>query len=120
MYFLLQPYVPELLPLLLDILGDASSSQKREVSLWTLSQLVEATGCVSEPYTKYPQLLDTLLGFLRTEQRGPIRTQTLRLLGLLGAMDPYKHKMHTGQVNKKMHNLSTNFGFIAPSLSREA
>ncbi len=69
------------------------------MSLWTLSQLVEATGCVSEPYVRYPQLLDTLLGFLRTEQRGTIRSQTLRLLGLLGALDPYRHKMNTGQVD---------------------
>ena len=77
-------YVDELLPLLLDILNDASSSQKREVSLWTLSQLVESTGCVVEPYQRYPTLLDTLLGFLKTEQRGTIRAQTLRLLGRLG------------------------------------
>jgi hypothetical protein len=33
-------YVDELLPTLLEILSDASSSQKREVSLWTLAQLV--------------------------------------------------------------------------------
>ena len=37
---LMAKYVDELLPTLLDILGDASSSQKREVSLWTLAQLV--------------------------------------------------------------------------------
>ena len=49
-------YVDELLPILLEFLGDASSSQKREVSLWTLSQLVESTGCVVEPYNKHPQV----------------------------------------------------------------
>ena len=37
-------YVDQLLPILLEFLSDASSSQKREVSLWTLSQLVESTG----------------------------------------------------------------------------
>ena len=41
---LMTKYVDELLPILLDILDDASSSQKREVSLWTLAQLVESTG----------------------------------------------------------------------------
>ena len=41
---LMGKYVNDLLPILLDILNDASSSQKREVSLWTLAQLVESTG----------------------------------------------------------------------------
>jgi FKBP12-rapamycin complex-associated protein len=89
----------ELMPLLLDILGDGSSSQKREVTLWALSQLVESTGCVIEPYQRFPSLLETLLGFLRTEQQGTIRAQTLRLIGLLGALDPYRHKLITGQVD---------------------
>ena len=53
---ILRGYVDELLPILLEFLGDASSSQKREVSLWTLSQLVESTGCVVEPYNKHPQV----------------------------------------------------------------
>ena len=41
---LMQKYVDELLPILLEKLSDASSSQKREVALWTLAQLVESTG----------------------------------------------------------------------------
>ena len=45
-------YVNDLLPILLDILNDASSSQKREVSLWTLAQLVESTGAVVTPYSR--------------------------------------------------------------------
>ena len=55
-------------------------------------------GCVNEPYSRYPNFLETLLNFLRTEQRGTIRGQTLRLLGLLGALDPYRHKMAIGQI----------------------
>lgn len=96
---LMSKYVNELLPMLLDILNDSSSSQKREVCLWTLSQLILSTGYVIEPYHKYPGLLDTLLGFLRTEQRSSIRMKTLQLLGLLGALDPYKHKMNIGQID---------------------
>lgn len=37
---------PELLPLLLDMLADASLPAKREVALWTLAQLIGSTGCV--------------------------------------------------------------------------
>ncbi len=94
-------YVDQLLPILLEFLSDSSSSQKREVSLWTLSQLVESTGCVVEPYNKHPQLLVDLLNFLRTEQRPAIRKQTLGLLGLLGALDPYKHRMNLGQIDTR-------------------
>eukprot|EP00092_Neocalanus_flemingeri_P019853 GFUD01021504.1.p1 GENE.GFUD01021504.1~~GFUD01021504.1.p1 ORF type:complete len:2235 (+),score=707.01 GFUD01021504.1:192-6707(+) len=98
---IMKGYVGQLLPILLEFLSDASSSQKREVSLWTLSQLVESTGCVVEPYNKHPQLLVDLLNFLRTEQRPAIRKQTLGLLGLLGALDPYKHRMNLGQIDTK-------------------
>merc|ERR1719369_2155678 len=98
---IMKGYVDQLLPILLEFLSDASSSQKREVSLWTLSQLVESTGCVVEPYNKHPQLLVDLLNFLRTEQRPAIRKQTLSLLGLLGALDPYKHRMNLGQIDNK-------------------
>ena len=63
-----------------------------------LTQLVESTGSVVTPYSRYPNLLETLLGFLKTEQQSTIRSQTLRLLGLLGALDPYKYKQNTGQV----------------------
>ena len=98
---IMKGYVDQLLPILLEFLSDASSSQKREVSLWTLSQLVESTGCVVEPYNKHPQLLVDLLNFLRTEQRPAIRKQTLGLLGLLGALDPYKHRMNLGQIDTR-------------------
>ena len=50
-------------------------------------------------YSRYPNLLETLLGFLKTEQQSTIRSQTLRLLGLLGALDPYKYKQNTGQID---------------------
>ena len=37
----------------------------------------------------------------RTEQRPQIRKQTISLLGLLGALDPYKHKINLGQIDTK-------------------
>ena len=76
-------------------------SQQDGIELMTrpaLTQLVESTGSVVTPYSRYPNLLETLLGFLKTEQQSTIRSQTLRLLGLLGALDPYKYKQNTGQV----------------------
>ena len=57
---------------------------------------------VVEPYHKYPNLLDVLFFFLKTEQTTGIRREVIRVLGLLGALDPYKHKQHrrSGQRSK--------------------
>lgn len=74
-------------------------SYTTQVSLWTLGQLIQSSGFVHVPYSRHPALLDMLLAFLRTEQRGSIRSQTLHLLGLLGALDPYRHKMNIGQID---------------------
>ena len=62
---------------LLELMGDVSSPDKRGVALWTLGQIVGATGYVVEPYSKYPTLLDTLINFLKTEQQPAIRDKAL-------------------------------------------
>ncbi|OXA52223.1 Serine/threonine-protein kinase mTOR [Folsomia candida] len=91
--------VPDLLTVLLDMLNDSGAPTQRGFALWTLGQLVENTGSVVTPYQKFPTLLDTLLSFLKTEQQHFVRRGTIRVLGLLGALDPYKHKMHLGQID---------------------
>ncbi|CAG9812455.1 unnamed protein product [Phaedon cochleariae] len=95
----LQQWMHELMHILLDILGDASAPDKRAAALCTLGQLVGATGHVVRPYTQHPGLLDVLINFLKTEQQPAIRRETIRVLGLLGALDPYKHKIHRGQID---------------------
>ncbi|XP_015759867.1 PREDICTED: serine/threonine-protein kinase mTOR-like [Acropora digitifera] len=87
-------WLNELCPIILDMLQDASLIAKREIALWTLGQLVESTGYVVEPYRKYPNLLEVLLNFLKTEQAPGIRREAIRVLGLLGALDPYRHKLN--------------------------
>ncbi|KAJ8979409.1 hypothetical protein NQ317_015841 [Molorchus minor] len=95
----LKQWMEELMAILLEILGDASAPEKRGAALCTLGQLVGATGHVIRPYSQYPNLLDVLINFLKTEQQPYIRRETIRVLGLLGALDPYKHKMHRGQID---------------------
>lgn len=89
----LKKCLPELLSILLDLLSDAIATEKRSVGLWTFGQLISATGYVVTPYTEYPSLMDVLLNFLKTEQQPKDRRETIRVLGLLGALDPYKLKM---------------------------
>ncbi|XP_075220340.1 serine/threonine-protein kinase Tor [Lycorma delicatula] len=98
----MQQWMGELLEILLEMLGDASSPEKRGVALWALGQLVGATGFAVKPYNQYPALLDTLMNFLKTEQQPIIRRETIRVLGLLGALDPYKHKMNLGQIDSQI------------------
>lgn len=98
----MKQWIGELLPILLEMLSDASSPEKRGVALWVLGELVSATGYVVKPYNEYPILLDVLLNFLKTEQQPIIRREAIRVLGLLGALDPYKHKMNLGQIDSVM------------------
>uniref|UniRef100_A0A1X7TJN2 Serine/threonine-protein kinase TOR n=1 Tax=Amphimedon queenslandica TaxID=400682 RepID=A0A1X7TJN2_AMPQE len=93
----LRPWVKELCPIIMEMLQDASSVPKREVALWTLGQVVENAGYVIEPYYEYPDLLDVLFNFLKTEQTPAIRREVIRVLGLLGALDPHKHKVRKGR-----------------------
>ncbi|XP_060521647.1 serine/threonine-protein kinase mTor [Cylas formicarius] len=95
----LQDWMQELMEILLEILSDASAPEKRCAALVTLGQLVGATGHIVRPYNQYPILLDILMNFLKTEQHPYIRRETIRALGLLGALDPYKHKMHRGEID---------------------
>ncbi|KAL8588022.1 hypothetical protein ACOMHN_026139 [Nucella lapillus] len=92
----MRDYMGQLLPLVIDMLQDSASIQKREMALWALGQLVESTGCVVEPYSKYPSLLEVLLNFLKIEQAPSIRREVIRVLGLLGALDPHKHRVNMG------------------------
>lgn len=56
---------------------------------------------------QYPSLLEVLINFLKTEQQPIIRRETIRVLGLLGALDPYKHKMNLGQIDCQLDSLTS-------------
>lgn len=85
-------YLPQLMPIILDSLQDLSSHTKRESALRTLGQLASNSGYVIEPYTEHPQLLAVLINIIKTEQTGSLRKETIKLLGTLGALDPYKYQ----------------------------
>jgi len=87
------PYLDDLFPMIIETLQDQSNITKREVALKTLGQLASNTGYIIEPYIKYPNLLNILIGILKTEQNMAIRRQTVKVMGILGALDPYKHKV---------------------------
>ncbi|VDP09821.1 unnamed protein product [Soboliphyme baturini] len=91
-----------LMPILIEFLQDSSSYQKRKMTVWTLGKIVESTGYVMKPFQEFPELLGILLRFLKTEQMREIRREvrpTIRVLGFIGALDPYKQKVYSGAVD---------------------
>lgn len=58
---------------------------------------------VVAPYMDYPQLLGVLLRLLGEAADGAGKRGVLRLLGVLGALDPHMHK--STQANLKAHSV---------------
>ena len=96
----MRPYIPQLMPVIIDALQDLSSPNKRDAALQALGQLASNSGYVIAPYTDYPQLLDLLTNIIKTEQQGSLRRETIKLLGILGALDPYKHQQSLEHVSE--------------------
>lgn len=92
-------WLKELISVQLEILADQNQMEKRSIALWSFGQVVSATGHVVTPYMEYPNLMDLLLNLLKTEHQTRERRETLRVLGLLGALDPYKHKVNQGLID---------------------
>ncbi|MCJ1306656.1 phosphatidylinositol kinase- protein kinase tor1 [Agyrium rufum] len=86
------PFIPQLMPAIINALQDLSSHAKRDASLRALGQLASNSGYVIQPYIDHPHLLDLLINIIRTEQHGSLRQETIKLIGILGALDPYKHQ----------------------------
>ncbi|VDK43812.1 unnamed protein product [Cylicostephanus goldi] len=83
---------------LTQLINDSSSLQRREAALLTIGRIARSTAYVVDPYKDYPNLLDDLLRLLKTEMSSKMRRQAISTLGILGALDPYTHKVFTGAV----------------------
>ncbi|KAI1388148.1 FAT-domain-containing protein [Hypoxylon trugodes] len=103
------PYKDKLMPIIIDALKDHASNVKREAALHTLGQLASNSGYVIDPYLEYPELLDLLQHIIRAEpQRGPLRQGTIKLMGILGALDPYRHQQVEERAPDARRRVETN------------
>ncbi|POY71739.1 putative Non-specific serine/threonine protein kinase [Rhodotorula taiwanensis] len=88
-----------LMTLVLDTLHDQASTPKREAALRTLGQLSSHAGYVIDPYLEHPSLLGLLIGLLKTEPAQHTRREIIRVMGSLGALDPYRNTVVEGTSN---------------------
>ncbi|EIW79336.1 atypical PIKK FRAP protein kinase [Coniophora puteana RWD-64-598 SS2] len=86
-----KPHIPDLMQVILTRLSDPAHV-KRDAALHALGQLCSSTGYVITPLIDYPQLLPLLGRILRTESLPHVRREVVKVLGILGALDPYKRK----------------------------
>lgn len=85
-------HIGELMQVIISRLSDPSLI-KRDAALHTLGQVCSSTGYVITPLVEYPQLLPLLGRILRTESNQTVRREVVKVLGILGALDPYRRKV---------------------------
>jgi phosphatidylinositol kinase/protein kinase (PI-3 family) len=86
-------HMDTLIPLIVSYLADQATTGRRELALRVLAQLTRYTSHVVDPLSRWPDLLHLLLAIAKTEKSKFVRRQVLRVLGTMGALDPYTHKM---------------------------
>jgi FKBP12-rapamycin complex-associated protein len=91
------PHITELMQVIISRLSDPSLI-KRDAALHTLGQVCSSTGYVITPLVDHPQLLPLLSRILGTETTQRARREVVRVLGILGAVDPYRRKVPHCQI----------------------
>ena len=59
------------------------------MALNTLIAIIDNTGFVVKPYFFYPELLTIIRNLVQSEQLPEIKNLVFKLIGTLGAVDPY-------------------------------
>eukprot|EP00080_Pristionchus_pacificus_P015935 PDM75955.1 hypothetical protein PRIPAC_43798 [Pristionchus pacificus] len=106
----------ELFPLLISFMTDSSSVSRREASLRTICHVSGSTTFAIDVYREYPQLMGILLSLMKTEMSQSTRRMTMRVLGTLGAIDPYTYKSFCQRVVS--HCNSSISGLSLPTTNR--
>jgi FKBP12-rapamycin complex-associated protein len=92
-------YVPEVMPLVIEAIQDPGSSKKRLAAVKCLGQICQSAGAVMLPYGDFPQLLALLLRLLHEGTSPGSRREVMKVLGIIGALDPHMHKLNTASLS---------------------
>jgi serine/threonine-protein kinase mTOR len=90
-----RPHVSQVLPLVVEAISDHRTHAKHmPMAVHCLGQIVGSTGCVIEPYSRFPALLPSLLRVLDHEYPVALHVKIVELLGIIGALGPHAHKIN--------------------------
>ncbi|EFJ44271.1 target of rapamycin, growth-regulatory PI3K-like protein kinase [Volvox carteri f. nagariensis] len=93
-----RPFISEVVPLVIEAIQDNSDARRRVVAVKTLGFIVSSCGNVMGPYLEYPQLLSVLLRMLH-EGHAAQRREVIKVLGIIGALDPHTHKVNQASLS---------------------
>lgn len=93
---------------------DASGILKRHISAATLGALSKHCFQAMSSYERHPRLMTLLLRFLH-EGDPRTRHEVIRTIGILGALDPYAHKIHQAAVSGEIRLEEEGVRAIDPS-----
>jgi len=110
------PHVPELMEIILANLTGPSIA-KRNAALHALGQVCSSAGYVIQPLVVYPQLLQVFGRILKSEPNSSVRREVIKVLGIIGALDPYKRKVPYVYPNRESRNL-TLYRRVSPPRNR--
>lgn len=94
----ISPHIQEIMEIILRVLQDPQApSQKKDSALVTLGQVCANTAYVIEPIVEHPELFAIFARLLKTDTTAETRREVLRVLGILGAIDPYARRKRLSQ-----------------------
>jgi FKBP12-rapamycin complex-associated protein len=82
-------YLNDLIPLIIECIKDEISLKKREIGLKVLIMIIENTGYVMKPYFHYPEIIELGQFLIQNELSLSTRKLVYKLIGTMGALDPY-------------------------------
>lgn len=86
----LAPHLPEIMRVLLSVLQEPTQPPaKKDAALVTLGQVCANTAYVVEPFVQHPELYSIFARMLKTDTTNETRREVLRVIGILGAVNPY-------------------------------
>ncbi len=90
-----------LLPVLIDMIQKQSAaSTRREVVYRVLGKICQGGGFVSDPFVRFPTMLTSLLQVVRSDPDKGVREEVLRLIGIVGALDPEMYNEKRQETSK--------------------